>query len=103
MELSGTGDEMLLTGLDAPELQISDVAGIAKGITVNASNMEIAAHFYPWVWSIQLPAAIFLSKLADDYVNIHDNMIGTEADSFAAPPTAASQIVNIRVQAPTMD
>ena len=36
--VAGTGDEVLLTGLDAPELEISDVAGIANGITVPGLN-----------------------------------------------------------------
>ena len=92
--VAGTGDELSLSQLDAPELEIFNGASIGNGITVEASNVSVsylAIHGFD-------DANIFVDGTLEVITgtNIHHNILGSSADSFgdSAP---AQQAFNISV------
>ncbi len=96
--IEGTGDEDVLVQLDAAELEISDVAGIANGLYIEASDSEvrdIAIHGFGILGSETGNIHVAGSSVSN--VHIHHNMIGSRSHDFVAPNTAASQSYNILI------
>ena len=96
--VEGTGDEKALVGLDSPELEISDAAGVANGLYITGERVEvgyIAIHGFG-TGSDDGNIAVVGSGATN--VHIHHNMIGARAHEFVAPNTATGQSNNIFVQ-----
>lgn len=96
--VAGTGDESVLTLLDAPDLEISGGASVETGIVVKGADIEIG---YISIHGFGLSGEsgnIFVQGNDASGVYIHDNMIGSRANAFAAPDTALSQSTNIYVK-----
>ena len=88
--VANTGDEAELTQLDAPELEIEGADGTDFGLVVRAENVEIAylaIHGFGGEGADASSANILVDG---DFVNIHDNLIGTGAGSYSALPEPAS-------------
>lgn len=96
--VAGTGDEYTFTGLDAPELEISDLADVTQGLVVTASDTEISyISIHGFGATLTSSANIRVTGTNVTNVHIHDNVIGARAHEFVAPNTAAQQSHNILV------
>lgn len=97
--VTGTGDEFLLEGVDAPELEISGDGSVGTGFSIQAGETEIgyvAVHGFGLIGSASGNILVDGAGVRD--VHIHHNILGTRADAFVAPDTALQQTYNIFVQ-----
>lgn len=96
--IENSGDEDLLVSLDAPELEISDTAGLNSGFYVTAERVEIS---YVSIHGFGVPGTdggniVIVGPSATD-AHIHHNMIGARSHEFVSPDTATGQSYSIFV------
>ena len=90
----GTGDEHFLNQVEGVELEIVDAFGVANGITVDAADIEIGHISIHGFGQTGLNGNIVVLS-GGDRVYIHNNLIGSPANSFSFSPTAVASNIGI--------
>ncbi|MDG1874526.1 MAG: Ig-like domain-containing protein, partial [Mariniblastus sp.] len=83
-----TGDETILNGLNGPELEIYDISGLEKGISIDAADVKIGFISIHGFGQLGANNGNIYVDTAGDRVHIHDNLIGSEAGTNSIPSTA---------------
>ena len=96
--VAGTGDESVLDGLDAPDLEIADLNGVGIGLSVEASDTEIAYVAIHGFGNTGDSANIFVDGAGITNVRIHDNVLGATAGAFEEANTFGDSTHNIVVR-----
>lgn len=99
--VGATGDEFNLSGLDTPELEIYDAAGLGEGLVIKASNVEITNLAIRGFGNTGTDGGnILVDGSSSDVVGvtIQNNVLGSSAGTFAAPDSVDSQSRNITIR-----
>ncbi len=93
--VANSGDDWSLAGLNGPELEIVDVASVANGLTVLASDVTISNFAIRSFDGSNL--IIGAASGQTDRVRILNNVIGSAPDLFSVPVSAPNVGSNIRI------
>ncbi len=96
--VADTGDENVLDGLDAPDLEIADLNGVGIGLSVEASDTEIAYVAIHGFGNAGDSANIFVGGSGITNVRIHDNVLGATANAFEEANTFGDSTHNIVIR-----